>query len=212
MGGPEERARTPSTTEGLSGSITESRHAAGSFITVDSSNWLAQLFSTDSSAASFSVTSVSLALGNAANTSGNFFVSINNNTGSNLPGTTVGTLSGTANPSTAGTYTFTSAGISLNANTKYWIRVGVSSGSGSYSWLDTQSFEGFNHTGTWSLFNDFANGIPTDSYSFNGGSSWNKAYGTPYKFELSAVPEPTTIGLVAAGLAASAFGLMRRRK
>lgn len=195
--------------------------ADGFEITVSQSSWLAQLFGTDGSAPSFNLTSVTLSLGSAADTSGNFKVAIYDNTLDNLPGVSLGTLYATggvalSNPSTPGNYVFTSdrsLGLTLAANTMYWVVVGVTTGSGSYSWWDTDETAGLAHTGSWSLYDNPSEGLPTDAYSLDGGQTWNAAYGSPYQLSVSAsVPEPTTFGLIALGLALAEAATYRRRR
>ena len=198
-------------------SLSNLGEADGYEITVSESSWLAQLFGTDDSASSFTLKTVTLSLGSAADTSGNFHVSIHGNTVDNLPGASVGILYGSTDPSTPGDYVFTpnrALGLTLEANTMYWVVVGVSSGAGSYSWWDTDETAGLAHTGTWSLYDNPMEGLPTDAYSLDGGETWSAAYGSPYQLSIStmAVPEPSAYGLIAAGLALAAVATYRRRR
>jgi hypothetical protein len=85
-------------------------------------------------AAGATLTSAVLRMGNANNSSGNFFVQLWDATGTgSRPGGSLTTLTGSADPSAAGDYTYTGS-YSLQANTTYYIVAGVSSGNGDYIW------------------------------------------------------------------------------
>ena len=107
--------------------------------------WLASSFVTNDQA--WTLTSATLSLGAAANTSGNLFVNLYSNA-TNLPGSPLGTLSGSDNPASAGQYTYTLNGIGLDPSTTYRLVAGVSSGNGVYSWPYTYSIAS---TGVWSI-------------------------------------------------------------
>jgi len=117
-------------------------HAAVIFDSVDANGndfidvtySLAQSFKTDS--VNVSLTSVVLRMDAASEPSGGFFVKIYDATGaSQKPNRLLATLSGPANPATAGNYAYTPTGpLDLSPNTFYWVVAGVSSGLGQYPW------------------------------------------------------------------------------
>jgi hypothetical protein len=95
--------------------------------------WWAQSF-TVGSGSDYSLTSVILRMAAPLDTSGNFFVAIYDAAGAGgVPRNNMGTLIGSANPATAGDYTYTGS-LSLSANTTYYVVAGVSSGGGIYTW------------------------------------------------------------------------------
>jgi hypothetical protein len=95
---------------------------------VSLSPWIAQSFVTNDQA--WTLTSATLFF-KTYNPSGNLFVDLYSNA-TDVPGSSLGTLSGSANPESEGQYTYTSTGISLDPSTTYWLVAGVSSGDGSY--------------------------------------------------------------------------------
>jgi hypothetical protein len=101
---------------------------------VNSINYLAQSFKTD--ATNTRLTSVILRMDGDADAYGGFFVRIYNATGANQrPNQPVATLTGSANPATAGNYEYQPTGsLDLATNTCYWVVAGVSSGLGQYAW------------------------------------------------------------------------------
>ena len=167
-------------------------------VTVSATNYKAQPFATPLTG-SYELVSVSLNLANATNTSGNFFVSIMQGDLGTGPddGLPIITLSGTANPATVGTYTFTANNDLLAANTTYWIVAGVTSGSGSYRW---NVATGDNYQiATWTPVDAFAQ-------SSNAGVDWSvltAGSANPYLFSVTAtaIPEPSTWTVIMAGVA-----------
>jgi hypothetical protein len=143
------------------------------------------------------------------NPSGNLFVNVYSNA-TDRPGSSLGTLSGSDNPASAGQYTYTSNGISLDPSTTYWLVAGVSSGSGNYAWFYTDPTTS---TGVWS--------IPSiDTYSNRITGNWVSGDGYPYLFSIeatatapSSVPEidPNSLGSVLA-LVLGSLGLLERRR
>ena len=134
-----------------------------------------------------------------------------------VPGTLVGTLSTisiTADIAGPGTGTFrnynvTSAGISLAANTKYWLGVSINSAAGTAPvlWNTTTST-------TMDSGSTFAQVTTTAlKTSTNGGSSWSTGNSVNGVFSLSgnlaAAPEPTRVLLLGIGWG---FFLLRRRR
>jgi hypothetical protein len=155
--------------------------------------WFGTAFVTDASASSFTLDSVTLKLGDASNVSGNFFAAIYSSVAS-LPATQLELLSGTANPATAGNYTFTSTGLNLSSNTTYWVILGVSSGAGAYSWIMPSTDT---YTGPWTIPT-----MATHAHSENQGGSWATGDGFARQFSVSAVavPEPSSCVLLGAGV------------
>lgn len=173
--------------------------------TINSSTYFAQSFVNGSTVMSF--TSVELGMGPfLTDNSGNFFVSLYTNSGSNLPGTLVETLSGSTSPDTQNFYTYTGSGSTqLLADTGYWIVAGVSSGTGQYRW----NAESNNSPEVGStVYQDVAK-------SSNAGGSW--VYNNPGNsislqmiVNAAAVPEPSRALLLGLGLVVTC--LRRKRK
>jgi hypothetical protein len=160
-------------------------------------------FVTDNSAATFTLNSVSLAL-NFASGMDDFTVRLMTDSGSNTPGTLLGTLSGPVSPSGTSTFLYTASGLTLNANTSYWVTMGFTSGAGSYTVPLTNTLAGA--TGPWTL-----NGNVSD---FSG--SWiaggmGGANNLLLSVQASAIPEPSTYALL---FGAGVLGLAawRRRR
>jgi hypothetical protein len=177
---------------------------------VSTSPWIAQSFVTNNQ--SWALTSATLFF-KAYNTSGNLFVDLYSNA-TNVPGSLLGTLSGSDNPESEGQYTYTSTGISLAPSTTYWLVAGVSSGVGSYGWFYDYSGS-ITSTGVWSIPSTNTYAVTTD-----GGSNWDSYPGLPLLLRIEAtatspspVPEidPNSLGSVLA-LVLGSLGLLERRR
>ena len=135
----------------------------------------AQAFTTGDNSAGYTVTSVGLDLSSGA-TPTNFTVGIWTNSNSDLPGTSLGTLTPPASWTLPGVNEFTTSGIELAADTTYWVVVD-STGGGTTQWEGTAAnSEDPTPASGWS--------IADESYDrpFAGGT-WN-SYTDPFKLAI----------------------------
>jgi hypothetical protein len=121
---------------------------------VGSDQWLAALFGTGTNASGYLLDSVELGLADATGNPNGFTVMIYNN-GAPLsgaaPGSSLDTLTGSLNPTTAGTYTYTPASsLTLLPNTYYFIvlTAGTAIADGAYEW-NYESIASYNPVDGW---------------------------------------------------------------
>lgn len=163
------------------------------------STWLTASFGTSSSSSSLS--NVILLLSNP--TSGVAEVDLYSN-GLLQPGSLVGTLTSPGNYSTSlSNTTFSSSGLTLSANSTYWIVLKALSGEFDWAWTADNSGTGIGFQGAW--------GVSTDA-----GSTWFTYATYPTQFSVTtaaaAVPEPGTEWLAIGGLLIGAVVLYRRQQ
>jgi len=181
-------------------------------LAVASDAWVATDFSTGTNAGGYILNSIQLGMADASGAPSGFSVMLYTDVGkaAPYPGTSLGSLSGSENPSTTGVYTYTPTGdLLLSARTAYYIVVsaGTPAAEGAYRW---------NYAGTWSYNRiDGWNGIYP--YLSSDGSSWTKN-GLPVAFPLFGVnatpevPEPSgTALLLLGGFWVARRGTLRRR-
>jgi hypothetical protein len=162
-----------------------------------SNSWLAAGFGTGNNAGGYVLNSIQLGMADASGNPNGFTVTICPGVEDPVDvGSSIGTLTGSANPATAGTYTYSSiSGLSLTPSTAYYIVItaGTAIANGAYNWNESAYPPGVNN---WGGVN---NGLLV---SGNGGSRWSA---TPYlgiaQFAIFATPapEPGLIGLFALG-------------
>lgn len=139
------------------------------------------------SGTSMTLTSVDVLLQAAGPLSQYFVALYSNNSGS--PGSLLETLSGTNNPQTSGTYTYTSTGSLLSANTSYWILQGITSGGGFQYWNEE------NNTSP-----EVGSSIGAE-FSQNSGTTWSLQASHSMQMVVNGtpVPEPSTALLLIMG-------------
>ena len=175
---------------------------------VGNDSWLAATFGTGNNAGGYSLDSIQLGMADASGTPSGFTVMLYSaiSGGATLPGSCLGTLNGSLDPTTAGIYTFTpAASLTLSPHTGYFIVLtgGTTVVNGAYSW--SESTFPPSSSDNWSA-NNFV------LHSSNGTSGWSP---TPYlgiaQFAINAtpIPEPGVLGLF--GFGGLAF-LWHRRK
>ena len=135
----------------------------------------AQAFTTGDNSDGYTVTSVGLDLSSGADHTINFTVGIWTNSNSNLPGSSLGTLTQPASL-ISGVNEFTTSGITLAANTTYWVVVD-SNGGGSAQWEGTASDSEDSTASGWS--------IADESYDrpYDGGT-WG-SFTDPFKLRVT---------------------------
>ncbi len=175
---------------------------------VGSDSWLAANFLTGNNAGGYLLNSVQLAMSDASGSPSSFTVMLYSGTGSTsvLPGSSLGTLTGSLNPVTSGIYTYTpDSSLTLSAHTPYFIVLTAATAiaNGAY-WLSECAFPP-SSSGNWGADNAVIQ-------SSDGISGWLP---TPYlgiaQFAITAtpVPEPGVLSLF--GLGGLCFLWHRRR-
>lgn len=174
-------------TEGIS---VQAQRFATDFLTAGSATTLTNLTIT---LQSFTTNSLSLTLSILPDVAG-------------LPGSTsIGTFNPISVPSTqnpAADFSTTTTGISLSANTNYWlvaqINQDIPSGTGAFYLTFTRTSQ----TDTGSIFSPVT--TTTQESSGNNGVTWNQVLPSPYEMRYSlsgtVVPEPTGAMLILIGL------------
>ncbi len=175
---------------------------------VGSDSWLAAGFGTGNNAGGYLLNSVQLGMDDASGNPSGFTVMIYgeaNSTQAVLPGSSLGTLTGSSGPATSGVYIYTDPSeLSLSPSTAYFIVLtcDTSVANGAYNWNESIYPPSVYDWGV-------GNGVIS---SINGTSGWSPTtylgiaqfaiYATP-------VPEPGVLGLFALG--GLLVGFLRRK-
>jgi len=178
-------------------------------LAIGSDSWAAAWFTSGATSGGYRLDSIQLGMADASGAPTGFGVMLyNSGIGiAPIPGTSLGTLSGSPSPSTAGVYIFTPpVDLVLSKQTSYFIVLtgGTPIAGGAYQWdrADTSSYD---LNGGW--------GTTIACHSANG-SSWSYVSAVSPVFAINAtpepaVPEPNTAAVVALGLLA--LGLRKCR-
>jgi hypothetical protein len=161
------------------------------FRPVGSNSWFAAEFETGNNPGGYTLNSIQLAMTNAAGNPSGFTVMIYNGvsipSGAGIfrPGSSLGILDGTADPSTAGIYSYTGgSSLLLSPSTNYFIVVtaGTFFLMNAYKWSLADT----------SYYNSSGGFLEVSFYSSINGSSWNVQDAYPqFAINATPVPEPT---------------------
>jgi hypothetical protein len=166
---------------------------------VASDSWLAAGFGTGNNVGGYALNSVELGMLNASGNPSAFTVMLYSMVpigGGVAPGSSLGALTGSADPATSGTYTYTTPlGLTLSPDTAYYIVVtaGTTAANGAFAWNESAFPPSINQN--WGVDNAILR-------STNGATGWSV---TPYfgiaQFAIYATPapEPGAMELLALG-------------
>jgi hypothetical protein len=170
---------------------------------VGSDSWLAADFITGNNIGGYLLNSVQLGMTDASGHPGGFTAMICVKGGAPIgayPGSSLGILVGSADPATAGTYTYTApSNLTLSPNADYFIALtaGTAVANGAYDWSVAGTYA-YNPGGGWGVASD--EGSVGIFLSSQNGSSWIPNHGN-LQFALNAtpIPEPSSSWLILLG-------------
>ena len=165
--------------------------------------WRGTQITTGSNAGGYTLVSMTGAFNAQIGTPSGFQTSVYSDD-STSPGTLLETLSG-SDPTTAGNHTYTSTGLSLDANTSYWLVFTEASGDGFFN-FDATTSDAETSSDGWSI-GDFS------GFSGDQGANWNANADTKvmlFSVQATPVPEPHEYAMFV-GLGLLGFVAVRRR-
>ena len=179
-------------------------------IAIGSDSWLAEPFETGTNASGYALNSVQLGMTDASGNPSGFTVMIYSAIigGGISPGSSLGTLSGSANPATGGIYTYTDdSNIILSSQADYYIVLTAETAvaNGAYDWSLTDA-NSYNPTDRWAA----VGGVSQYFYQSSDGLSWSGNLGTYPQFAITATPIPEPSSLILFGLSSLLFIRQRR--
>jgi hypothetical protein len=184
--------------------ITSLNQPSAGSAPVGSDSLLAAGFETGNNSSGYAFDSIQLAMMPASGAPNSFTVNLYSSVSgfAVLPGSSLGTLSGSSDPETSGLYTYTASDLTLSPNTYYFIvlTAGTTVASGAYAWSYANSPA--SSSGGWGGDGSLLN-------SSDGGSLWNASFVAPqFALTATAVPEPGTLSLL--GLSGLLFLIWHR--
>ena len=191
------------------GSIYISNLEANSLggIPIASNAWAAQSFQTGVNPGGYSLEGIQLRLLPASGAPTALGISLFGNAPLTKPGSLIATLAGNPQPTDGGVFSFTSPGLPLSPNTKYWIVMTSQSALADGAFTATRvSFFDYTATGNWSMdrfFKTSADGLTwTDS---------NVGFNLAFAVTATAIPEPSAVAVLTLSALFLAAGRIRKR-
>jgi hypothetical protein len=152
---------------------------------VGSDSWLAAEFQTGNNLSGYTLNSIDLEMADASGTPDGFTVMIYSTfPGAGIPKSSIGTLNGSANPSTIGIYTYTPAtSLTLSQYTVYFVVLTAATpvADGAYNWSNSGAYT-YNPNGGWLTVEK--------GWTSSDGSSWNGSTTFYPQFAITATPVP----------------------
>ncbi len=173
---------------------TLNQPSAGS-VAVGSDSWLAVAVTTGGNPGGYALDSIELDMTPATGDPSGYTVQLYSMvvSGAPEPGSSLGTLTGSTDPVSAGQYAYTASGLTLSPSTEYFIVLSAETpvASGAYSW-SYENTSSPNTSGGW---------IGGGYFQSSDGRQWN-SHGAPngdlqFSLTADAVPEPDTYVLMA---------------
>jgi hypothetical protein len=169
---------------------------------------MGQEFRTGSNPSGYSLNAITLAFDGAIGIPTGFSLRVYDTASSGRPNHSLGLLSGNSNPSQRGNYVYSASGLTLQANSDYFL---VLQGTGTvafendqYLWYSTTGGNGDSNDG-WQV------GLLW--YSLNGGwSQWTGHSPGAFGIDASVVPEPCATAVLVAGCAVVCAGRAARSR
>jgi hypothetical protein len=172
---------------------------------IGSDVWIAQLFYTGNNSGGYDLDSIQLLMDATSGSPGGFSVSIYglNSNGSLLPGSNLGSLSG-SDPAGGGIFTYTASGLMLSPSTFYFVVLTTATpiAQGAYNWSAVNSPTINND---WEIYQDYC-------YSPNGLGWRSNSHQDVFQLAINAtaIPEPSALSLLLLG--GGVFLYVRTRK
>jgi hypothetical protein len=123
-------------------------------------------------------------------------------------GTALGTQTATVSTTVPTLTSFNFGSLQLTASSSYWVVVSAPNAASLFNWAfnDDGDSPVAQNTSGWAPLS------PVTKVSIDSGSNWAQSNGNrPASISIQAVPEPGTLGLSVAGLAACWIAVARRR-
>lgn len=173
--------------------------ASSGGVSIGSNSWVAAAFISGNNAGGYLLNSVQLAMTDASGSPSGFTVMIYSGAdilGAIRPSSSVGVLTGSANPAATGVYTYTaSSDLTLSPSADYFIVVtgGTAVASGAYAW-SLSGINSYNPSGGWAVFGGASSAV----YDSSNGSTWNSLSMTFPQFAITATaaPEPGVTAII----------------
>ncbi len=172
---------------------------------IGSDSWLAESFSTGTNSRGYILNFIQLLMGTASGSPTGFTASLYGN--GSFPGHSLGSLSGSTDPSAAGLFAYTTSGITLSPSTVYFIvlTAGTPVAQGSYMQKYAASYN-YGSDDNWILTQyryTSADGINWDRGGYPGN-------GLQFAVNATGVPEPATYVLIGLGFVCLIFCRARK--
>ena len=165
-------------------------------LSIGSDSWIASSFFTGTNAGGYALNSVQLLMKAASGSPSGFDVSIYNLSSSSpyVPQNSLGSLSGSSNPSAGGLFTYTASDITLLPSTSYFVLVTSSTPIAQGAYVLSAVFGNSNRGSDGGI-------IDGDYYSSPDGLNWqfSRSYTGQFAIYVTDVPEPSIISLFMLG-------------
>ncbi len=187
--------------------LTSSLYAQGAYLSnlsrtpvgsvgIGNDAWFAQDFTTGTNSAGYYFDSALLSMDSLSRVPLGFSVFLYDNSGLLRPQSILATLAGESHPTSAGIYTYTDSDLVLSPSTRYWVVLTSQSpiSDGAYNaQLVTATFPNYDAIEGWFMGRSY--------YASPDGLNWTltRSYALQFAIDATAIPEPSSFGLLIYG-------------